>query len=148
MECILRALLQALIKQCGTAQLVGYKLQWSVASDNLLIARDPLDLTSAAVQQLDDLAPMQPMLLFCLNEVLVANSLMSLMKRNLMRLDLLLQGRNSGEIGNMSTLLSALANGRVPEEWQAACELPVMSWISNFTARICALICGRLKLHP
>jgi hypothetical protein len=139
MECILPALLQALIKKCGTAQLVGYQLQWPVASDNLLIARDALDLTSASVQHLDDLAPMQPVLLFCLNEVLVANSLMSLMKRNLMRLDLLLQGRNSGEIGNMSTLLSALANGRVPEEWQAACELPVISWISNFTARIRAL---------
>ncbi len=127
---------QRLIKKCGTAQLVGYQLQWSIANDNLLVDRGQLDLTSATEQELDDLAPMQPMLLFCLNEVLVANSLMSTMKRNLMRLDLFLQGRNSGEIGSMNRLLSALANGRVPEEWQVASEMPVLSWISNFTARI------------
>jgi hypothetical protein len=119
---------------------VGYRLQWYVASENLLIAREESDQHSTINLELDDLAPTQPMLLFCLNEVLHANSLMSLMKLNLVELDLLLQGRVSAESGSaISNILSALASGQVPEQWEPGCKTHVMRWISNFMAHIRAL---------
>jgi hypothetical protein len=132
--------LQKQIQKCGTAQLVGYQLRWSVASEHLLIAGDESDEQPASNLDPDELAPTQPMLLFCLNEVLHANSLMSLMKRNLVELDLLLQGRVSAESGStISAVLRALATGSVPEQWEAGCKSSVMLWISNFMAHVRAL---------
>jgi hypothetical protein len=90
--------LQRQIKECGTAQLVGYHLQGAVASVDLLLARDGLN-PQPTTHEIEDPATTQPVLLFVLNEVQRANSLMSLMKRNLVELDLLLQGRVTGDSG-------------------------------------------------
>ncbi len=128
------------IQECGTAPLVGYHLQWSVASDSTLVNRDEARPHSAGGVELEDLAPTQPMLLFCLSEALHANSLMSLMKRNLLELDLLLQGRVSVDSGSaVSATLNALASGRVPEQWESGCKMHVMRWISNFMAHVRSL---------
>ena len=131
--------LQRQIIECGTAQLVGYHLQGAVASFDTLIARDGLNPQPTA-REIEDPATTQPVLLFALNEVQHANSLMSLMKSNLAELDLLLQGRMTGDSGGrMGALLSALANSEVPNDWEAASKTPIMSWISNFFARVRAL---------
>jgi hypothetical protein len=131
---------QKVIQQCGTAQLVGYQLQCCVTSENLLMDRDESDQRTASNAELNDVGPVQPMLLFCLNEVLHANSLMSLMKRNLVELDLLLQGRVSADSGSsISGMLSALASGRVPEQWEPACQTHVTLWISRFMSHVRSL---------
>ena len=131
--------LQRQIKECGTAQLVGYHLQGAVASVDLLLARDGLN-PQPTTHEIEDPATTQPVLLFVLNEVQRANSLMSLMQRNLVELDLLLQGRVTGDSGGrIGALLRALANSEVPHDWEAACKTPILLWISNFFARVRAL---------
>jgi hypothetical protein len=132
--------LQRQITMCGTAQLIGYQLQWSVAAETLLITQDESHPQSATTQELDDIAPLQPMLLFFLNEVLHANFRISLMKRNLVELELLLQGRvSSVNDSGMNSLMNALAIGKVPEQWQAGCAEPALSWISDFITHVRAL---------
>jgi hypothetical protein len=140
MHCFLMSALQNQIKRCGTAQLVGYRLQLSVAIEQPLIVVDESHPPSTTSQDLDDVAPFQPMLLFFLNEVLLANSRISLVKRDLVELDLLLQGRIAGDSSmGMTTLMNALAVGKVPEQWEAGCKAPVLSWISDFIAHVRAL---------
>jgi len=56
--------LERQITMCGTAQLIGYQLQWSVAAETLLITQHESHPQSATTQELDDIAPLQPMLLF------------------------------------------------------------------------------------
>lgn len=132
--------LQRQITMCGTAQLIGYKLQWSVATETLLIAQDESLPQSATAREFDDIAPLQPMLLFFLNEVVHANFRISLMKRNLVELELLLQGRiSSVSDSGMHSLMNALAIGKVPEQWEVGCTAPALSWISDFITHVRAL---------
>ena len=140
MVCHLTSALQEQIKRCGTAELVGYQLQWSVASEKLLVVLDESQSQSTAGQDLVDFASLQPMLLFFLNEILHANARISLMKRTLVDLDVILQGRTSGDSGSgMTTIMNALAIGKVPEQWEAGCKVPASTWISDFIAHVRAL---------
>jgi hypothetical protein len=140
MVCDLTSASQEQIKRCGTAELVGYQLQWSVGSEKLLVVLDESQSQSTTTQDLVDVTSLQPMLLFFLNEILHANSRISLMKRNLVELDLILQGRISGDSGNgMTSIMNALAIGQVPEQWEARCKVPASSWISDFIAHVRAL---------
>jgi hypothetical protein len=112
----------------------------SVASEENLVVGHEVGAAPTAVREVDDALQLQALLLFCLNEVLFANSLLSRIKRDLVLLDLLLQGRiHSDGSSSATVLLNTIANGRVPEEWLPGCKVPVASWISNFTARVRAL---------